>query len=269
MELKLTSQKSALFKDLIELVGRVCDEIDIHVTEAGLSVQCMDVAHAVLLELTIPSGWFDKFVLLTFLPSNFGVRIKDIVAVLGCRSKQQSITISASTATVDKITVAFADGAKGDFDKEFELPLYDFDRDIMEVPESEHDVDLTLPATRLFTLVSELEGFGPDVRVECNDEHIVFSSREGTISMNATINVAELEDYALPEEGITETFAATYLVMAASFAKLAKYVYVSKTVAVHFTAAHPAEFQFVLGEGEHAPKVRAIVAPKLADDDDE
>ena len=269
MEIVLPPQKSALFKDVVELVGRVCGDVDISITPTGLTIQCMDVAHAVLLDLTMPAGWFDKFALSGGKSSNYGVRIKDFVAVLSCRSKTQSITMSAPPDTADKITLAFGQGTKGDFDKEFELPLYDFDQDLLDIPEREHDVDLTLPASRLFTLVSELESFGPDVQVKCNDEHIVFSSREGQISMSAQIDVAELEDYALPEDGMSETFAAMYLVMALAFAKLSKYAYVAKTVTVHFTATQPAEFWFVLGQGGDAPRVRAIVAPKLADDDDD
>jgi proliferating cell nuclear antigen PCNA len=268
MEIELPSQKSGLFKDIVELVGHVCGEVDITVTKTAMAIQCMDLAHAVLLDITLPVGWFTRFVLSNDVPSHFGVRIKDFVAVLGCRSKQQSIIISASPDDVDKITVAFSCGDKGDFDKEFELPLYEFDRDVLEIPEREHDVDMTMQATRLFKLVSELESFGPATRVDCDDTHIMFSSREGPISMHAHIDVAELEDYALPEEGVTETFAATYLVMAAAFAKLSKYAYVSKTVTVHFTAMQPAEFIFVLGEGVDAPRVRAIVAPKIANDDE-
>ena len=269
MEIQLPSQKSALFKDVVELVGRVCGEVDISVTPKGLAIQCMDLAHAVLIDLVMPAGWFAKFTLPDETSSHFGVRIKDLVAVLNCRSKQQSITITTSLGTADKITVAFGEGAKGDFNKEFELPLYDFDQDLLDIPEREHDVDLTLPSSRLFTLVSELESFGPDVRVDCHDERIVFSSREGQIAMSAQIDVTELEDYALPEEGTSETFAATYLVMAAAFAKLSKYAYVANTVTVHFTAMQPAEFSFVLGQGGDAPLVRAIVAPKLSDDEDD
>ena len=199
----------------------------------------------------------------------FGVRLSDILTVLGCRSKTQSMTMACSGSDADKYSLAFAEGGSGDLDKEFELPMYDFDCSRFELPEREHDVDLELSATRVLKLVQELEVFGENVTVDCNDDAVTFCASSITISMKATLDVSELESYAVPEGGIKNTFATSYLVLVAGFAKLSKYLSVPDKVEVHFNEATPAEFFFKLGTGDDAPTVLGVVAPKVTDDPDD
>jgi proliferating cell nuclear antigen PCNA len=268
MEFTLQPPKAALFKDLVDGINRVACDIELAFGVNGLSIQCTDTCHATLVETTVPAAWLDLTVSVDHPTTTFGVRLSDIITVLGCRSKTQSMTMICSGSDSDKYAVSFTGGSSGDLDKEFELPMYDFDCPRFELPEREHDVDLELSATRVLKLVQELEVFGEDVVVECNDDAVTFCASSITISMKATLDVSELESYAVPEGGIKNTFATSYLVLVAGFAKLSKYLSVPDKVDVHFNDATPAEFFFKLGTGEDAPTVLGVVAPKVIDDPD-
>lgn len=262
MHFTIACQYAGLFRDLVDCIAHTSHEVEFHASTDGLAVQCMDVSHAVLIDVVLPAEWFTTFECPKDLV--WGVSLKDISAVLGCRAKRQLLMVDAATK-LDRVVVAFSDGEDSDIAKEFELPMYDFNADRLEVPDSEHDVDLTLDSSRFAKLLAELESFGPEVRVECRDDAVGFKSQAGTIAMAATLPQADMTEYALPEEGVDEVFASNFLVTAACFAKLAKYASVPKSMAVHFSAGRPAELQFVLGTGASAPTVRSIVAPRMND----
>lgn len=269
MEFSLQPPKAALFKDLVEGINRIATEVEVRFDSTGLSIQCTDTGHATLVETTVPAAWLDLTLKDERPTTIFGVRLSDILIVLGCRSKSQTMTMSCSGTESDKYLIAFTEGASGDLGKEFELPMYDFDCERFELPEREHDVDLELRATRVLKLVQELEAFGSDVTVDCNDDAVTFCASSITLSMKATLDVSELESYAVPEGGIKNTFATSYLVSVAGFAKLTKYLSVPDKVEIHFNEATPAEFFFKLGTGDDAPTVLGVVAPKVVDDGDE
>jgi len=269
MEFTLKSPKAALFKDLVDGINRVASEVELAFSVHGLNIQCMDTGHATLIEAIVPAAWLELTVSADHPTITFGVRLSDIITVLGCRSKSQSMTMICSGSESDKYALSFTGGSSGDLNKEFELPMYDFDCLRFELPEREHDVDLELSATRVLKLVQELEVFGENVAVECNDDAVTFCASSITLSMKATLDVSDLESYAVPEGGIKNTFATSYLVLVAGFAKLSKYLSVPDKVEVHFNEATPAEFFFRLGTGDDAPTVLGVVAPKVVDDTDD
>lgn len=269
MEFTLQPPKAALFKDLVDGINRVSDEVELCFADNGLSIQCTDTSHATLVDIVIPTAWLDLKMSDGHPTTTFGVRLSDILIVLGCRSKNQNMTIICRGSDTDKYSVSFAEGASGDLNKEFELPMYDFDCSRFELPDREHDVDLELSATRVLKLVKELEVFGDEVSVDCNDDAVTFCASSITISMKATLDVSELESYAVPEGGVKNTFATSYLASVAGFAKLSKYLSVPDMVTIHFNENTPAEFFFKLGTGDDAPTILGVVAPKIVDESDE
>jgi len=264
MKLSILSQKAGLFKDLLDCIEKITTEVQFTCDDDGLSLQCMDSSHAMLVDLNVPGSWFTAY----NAPQSvtWGTSLKELCAVLGCRAKKQTIHIDVDPET-DKIFVAFLDGDDTDIAKEFEINQYDFDSERLAVPDDEHDVDLSVDSVRFGKLLTELESFGGEVQINCTDEAVRFKSREGPVSMSATLPQSDMTDYALPEEGVSEVFASSYLLVAASFAKLSKYATVPRTMDVHLNRSRPAHFRFVLGEGENPPVVEAIVAPRMGDDD--
>ena len=269
MEFTIQPPKAALLKDLVDGINRVATDVELMFDSRGLSIQCTDTGHATLIETVVPTAWLGLILDDDHPTTTFGVRLSDILTVLGCRSKTQTMTMKCGGTDSDKYSISFAEGSSGDLDKDFELPMYDFDCSRFELPEREHDVDLELSATRILKLVQELEVFGQDVTVDCNDDAVTFCASSITLSMKATLDVSELESYAVPEGGIKNTFATSYLVSVAGFAKLSKYLSVPDKVEVHFNESTPAEFFFKLGTGDDAPTVLGVVAPKVVDDADE
>lgn len=231
----------------------------------GISFQCMDTTHAMLADSVLPSSWFTSYDCADTVV--WGLSLKDLTRVLGCRSKLQTVAIEVEKGS-DSITVRFSDGDKADFPKEFIVPQYDFQIDRLEIPETEHDVDLVLDSARFVKLLTELETFGNETQVQCSDDEICFRSKDGPISMQATLPQTDMVEYALPEDGVDEVFASRFLVVAAGFATLTKFASVPKTMQVHFNASRPAWFVFTLGAGATAPSVSTMVAPRVSDADE-
>jgi hypothetical protein len=124
-----------------------------------------------------------------------------------------------------------------------------------------------LDSSRFIKLLAELETFGAETQIKCDDAAISFKSKDGPISMSATLPQSDMVEYALPEESVNEVFSSKFLVTAAGFAKLSRYASVPKNMEVHINVSRPAQFTFTLGTGEHAPIVRTMVAPRMADNE--
>ena len=100
----------------------------------------MDPAHVCLFELTLEKDWFETFEMGKKEKSLvFGVKLKIFSKVLNCWKDDQTITID--NVREDRWRIQFSSDS---IEKTFEMSLFDFDHELLEIPHVEYDVDTTL-----------------------------------------------------------------------------------------------------------------------------
>ena len=81
----------------------------------------------------------------------FGVKLKIFAKVLNCWKDKQIITID--NVTEDKWRILFSSDS---IEKTFEMSLFDFDNQLLEIPDVDYDVDTTIRSNLVQELVSEM-----------------------------------------------------------------------------------------------------------------
>ena len=120
----------------------------------------MDTGHICLFELNLTKEWFKSYEVDS--TTICGVSLSVFSKVLSCWKEGQIITISKSKE--DKLDFCFEDDK---ISKCFEMGLFDFDNEMLAIPDVEYDVDVNLNSKLINSLISEMESFGEVLEIHC------------------------------------------------------------------------------------------------------
>ena len=247
--------KSDTFSAIFQNMKSFSDNINLIFDDEKMFVQAIDPGHVSILELNIPSTWFDKY-----SPTNMtiGVNAAIFFKILSTRDKCQNIEMKCEDGA-DKLEIRFVSNNKTIFDKTFEMPLIDLDMDLMSVPELDYQAEFTLPSTNFYNLVSQLKMFGETMDIDCSEEQIIlYSNSQDSGKMSAEISIDDLTSFSIVEgERLKMSFSLTHLHYISQFHKL------SKDVELKFKRGYPIQIVYNLGV-----TLRFYLAPKITYDDD-
>lgn len=245
--------KCKKFCSLFQLSSAICDDVNIHVSDEKIFIQGMDHAHVCLFELTLEKDWFQTFEMGKEEKSLvFGVKLKIFAKVLNCWKDKQIITID--NVTEDKWRILFSSDS---IEKTFEMSLFDFDNQLLEIPDVDYDVDTTIRSNLVQELVSEMGEFGEIVEIRCSDDDIHFTTKQNSneTQVENKLNVDELESYSIVEEGsVCSEYSLQYLQNIVQFSR------VSKEVEINISNDYPLRFTYSLGDNN---KIRLWVSPRI------
>ena len=217
-DLNKVGKFTAIFQHLKQLV----DCIGIYFDDNGLYIQGMDNSQICLFECKLHSSWFDKY---SFddgddkrVCMNTAILCKVICAV----DDKSMIEISYS-GTPDIINIKFGDPADCVLNKCFEISLMEIDSELMTIPDTEAQVDLSIDTTKFSKLVTQLLIFSDVLTLTFSDEDIKFRASGTEGAMSSTIDLDDVNEYAIGEGlELSRSYSLTYLNMMCSFAKLNK-----------------------------------------------
>lgn len=245
--------KCKKFCSLFQLSAAICEDVNINISGDRLFIQGMDAAHVCLYELTLNNDWFESFEMGKKEKSLvFGVKLKIFSKVLNCWKDDQTITID--NVKQDKWRIQFSSDS---IEKTFEMCLFDFDHETLEIPEVDYDVDTTLKSNLIQELVSEMGEFGEIVEIKCSDENIHFTTKQNIseTQVENKLNVDELESYSIVEEGsVCSEYSLQYLQNIVQFSR------VSKEVEMNISNDYPLRFTYSLGDNN---KICLWVSPRM------
>jgi len=238
--------KCKKFCSLFQLSSAICDDVNIHVSEDKIFIQGMDPAHVCLFEVTIEKDWFETFEMGKEEKSLvFGVKQKIFAKVLNCWKDNQTITID--NVTEDKWRILFSCDS---IEKTFEMSLFDFDTELLQIPDVDYDVDTSIKS-------SVIQEFGEIVEIRCSDENIHFTTKQNIneTQVENKLNVDELESYSIVEEGnVCSEYSLPYLQNIVQFSR------VSKEVEMNISNDYPLRFTYSL-EGNN--KICLWISPRI------
>jgi proliferating cell nuclear antigen len=259
MRLEISNlQKADIFVQCFQHMKTFVDSINIVFKEEQMYVQCMDNSMVLIMELSIPSLWFDVYKVEQDI--TIGVSSHVLSKVISIRDKSQTITWNTENLS-DKLSIKFhAENSKLVFDKEFEIPLIDLETELLSIPATEYPAEFTLPCSVFANMINQLKQFGETLHIECTEEHIQMISDSPEFGkMNTHMPIDDLEEYAINEgQTVDNGFALRYL------SNVCLYQKISKSLFIGVSGDFPMKLQFQMDENA---QLVFYLAPKINDDE--
>ena len=147
------NDKADLFVQCFQHIKTFTESVNIMFNETELYVQSMDHAMVMISEMKLPYTWFDEYILTDEVSVTLGVNTGLWSKVLSLREKSQTILLDTSGSD-DHLLVKFTSSDESNeknksFDKEFVIPLIDLESDLMQIPETEYQADITMTSSNL------------------------------------------------------------------------------------------------------------------------
>jgi proliferating cell nuclear antigen len=258
MRLEISNlQKADIFVQCFQHMKTFVDSINIVFKEEQMYVQCMDHSMVLIMELSIPSLWFDLYEVEQDV--TIGISSHVLSKVISIRDKTQTI-IWTTENSADKLSINFhAENSKLVFDKAFELPLIDLNTELLSIPDTDYPAEFTLPCSIFANMINQLKQFGDTLHIQCTEEHIQMISDSPELGkMNTHMPIEDLEEYAINEgQTVNSGFALRYL------SNICLYQKISKSLFIGVSGDFPMKLQFQMHENA---QLVFYLAPKINDD---
>jgi proliferating cell nuclear antigen PCNA len=249
-----------MLKKLLEVIANVSELAVIRFSPTGALIQTMDPTRVCLVDVHLPASWFENYKCQTACDLSTSMSI--LVKMLGCAERGQN-TVIQSMKKGEGWELILSGGCEGTFRKEFMLPLYNIDDELMDIPQMDADVDFVMSAGHWAKILDELAIFGKNIKVTCGEDGTKMSTKEveSDSGMSCLIGLDDVTSYEACDEKIEIQFAAKLLQQSAA-TRNASCLGPVGDVAIHFTEGRPADIEYQLGEGATA---RFLIAPRVND----
>jgi len=162
-------------------------------------------------------------------------------------------------AEPDKLFINFLNSKekKGSFDHFFELNLIEIEEDSIGIPNVDYDVDFTIESKKWVEVLSELNTFGQNLNIKCNEEVLELNASGDSAKLKVNIPIDDLNEYAIAEgDELNVSFSLSHLCKMCCSMKL------GATIDVSLSSEYPMALKYNLGDDS---KVAFYIAPKIAD----
>ena len=230
-----------------------------------LYAQGMDSSHISVFEIFIPSTWFDEYKQTG--TTVIGVNTQLFFRILNTRDESQHINIEYTEEETDKLFLHFI-SSKSSFDKHFELPLFEIETEMMEIPDIDYQAEFSLASSNFSNIVGQLKQFGTDLHIRCNEDEIrLISKSNESGNMSVIVPIDDLSLFAINEgETINMSFSLTHLHNICSFHK------VSDSINIKISDNSPLKTTYLLehvgdDDDDISSKARIVIflAPRISD----
>ena len=258
MRLELTNLHNAdIFVNCFQHMKVFTDCINITFQTDHVYIQSMDTTMVIIMELRLPSSWFDNYVVEQ--PITIGISTTILNKVLNVRDKQQTIRWSTEDKS-DHLSIFFASAeSKLIFDKSFEIPLMDIDSELMHIPDDvEYSAEITLPSLTFSSLTNQLKQFGDILHISCTEEEIHLEAESQEFGkMNTNIPIQDLDEYAINEgETVSSSYSLKMISNVCLFQKVGQQAFLG------LSPSFPLKIQYRICENA---KIDFYIAPRIDD----
>jgi proliferating cell nuclear antigen len=252
--------KQEVFVALFQLLKNWGSYVSMHFESNRLYIQSMDKSHVCLADIDIKASWFAEYECKH--DTTIAVDSTHIAVLMNYALKHDSIKLlldDDGKLEQDKLMIHFLNGKekKNVFDHFFELPLVDVEQDSLGIPQVEYDVDFTIESKKWVDVLSELNTFGQNLNIRCNEEIIELNASGDSAKLKVNIPIDDLNEYSIAEgEEFNLSFSLNHLCKMCSSTKL------GSTIDISLSSEFPMLLKYDLGDDS---KVAFYVAPKISD----
>jgi len=251
--------KQEIFVALFQLLKNWSSYINMHFEKERLYIQSMDKSHICLADIEIKSKWFSEYT--CDLNNKIAVDSTHFAILMNYALKHDIIEFKFEDDNdVDKFYINFLNGKekKGAFNHFFELPLVDVDDENLGIPSVDYDVDFTIDTKKFVEVLSELNTFGQDLNIICNENIIELNSSGENTKLKVNIPIDDLNEFAIAEgDELNVSFSLNHL------CKMCASVKLGATVDVSLSSEYPMSLKYNLGDDSI---VAFYIAPKVVND---
>ena len=255
------THKTELFVHLCKNLHQICDSMTLQFNDDHLYIQSMDSNHICMIEVRLDDVWFDDYEKDESDASTIGINTNILQMILKCKHSSQHLTMTYEDDP-DTLHIAFQEGGKDEFDKEFEMPLMDLDQDVLSIPsDAQWETEFDFKSTVFQHLMSEMEMFNDTISLRCTEEDFQLSASGENGKYKVKFNIDDLESYAIDEDTeVSTSYSVKYFTMISSFSKL------SKMLNVEASNNMPIKLTYNLGaDGDEDNYMKFYLAPKMED----
>jgi proliferating cell nuclear antigen len=250
--------KQEVFVAIFQLLKNWSSHINMHFEKDRLYIQSMDKSHVCLADIEIKSKWFSEYDCIN--NNKVSVDSNHFAILMNYALKHDSIELKfEDEVDPDKLYINFLNGKekKGAFDHFFELNLIEVEEDGLGIPDVEYDVDFIIESKKLAEVLSELNTFGQDLNIVCNEEKVELNASSESAKLKVNIPIDDLNEYAIAEgDELDISFSLSHLCKMCCSMKL------GATIDVSLSGEYPMSLKYNLGDDS---KVVFFVAPKVKD----
>jgi proliferating cell nuclear antigen len=259
MRLTIESKsKLEVFVAIFQLLKNWSSHISIHFETDRLYIQSMDKSHICLADIEIKQNWFSSYD--TIKNCNIAVDSSQFAILMNYALKNDSIELKLEDEyEPDKLYINFLNGKenKTSFNHFFELNLIDVEQDDLGIPSVDYDVEFTIDTKKFVEMLSELNTFGSDLTIKCNEQIIELNSSSDSTKLKINVPIDDLDEYSVSEEEeLIVAFSLTHLYKMCASTKL------SNKINVSLSSEYPMFLKYDLGDES---KVTFYIAPKVSD----
>ena len=253
-----TAAKPDIFTGIFQNIRPFTEHLCLMFSPSGLYLQAMDSSRVSIVELRLPSSWFDEYKCVQDVV--IGLNSSILFKILNAREKGQVIQFVYENTDTDSLSIHFTGDDKTVFDKHFLCPLVDIESETMNIPETEYAAEFTLPSGNFATLMNQLKLFGDTMDIDCNEEKIEMTAKSvESGSMAVEIKIDDLNSFAINEgERLHMGFSLPQLHNISQF-KIA-----AKEIVIRLCDNYPLSIIFPITEEDAYVKV--YLAPKIQED---
>ena len=266
MELNLSgtkqTDKCVKFVDIFRHLRDFTDFVTITLKDDSLYIQGMDNAQVCLYEVLMKSEWFNGEenegsynINDDHINVEVSVSVNYLHAILNIRQEKQSINVCYNND--DKVCIEFTSDNPKEYNKYFELPTVEIDRQLMEIPDVEYDSDLSLETDTFSKMMSQLKIFDEKVTFSCDDEgvNILATGVDGHMKVNLPVD--DLDDYSISDDS---ELKHTYSLLQVN--KMSDFTKVSTSVNISISQEFPMKIVYPL---DNTSYIRFFLAPCIDD----
>jgi proliferating cell nuclear antigen len=215
--------KFQVFSTLFRHLPTFTETINLHVTDEGIYAQGMDSSQISLFEINLAKEWFDEFV----CEKNcvIGLMCSIFFKVFQCiDSLEQKMTFNY-TDDKDFLDITLeGDNVK----KEFQISLLDIDMEMLNIPETEYDVDIEIKSLDISNYINQMLIFDETFSLRCTQEEIIMKSNSESGSMSIILSDDSIIEYAIEEElDLTQNFSLNYIKKMCAFSKMTRHTFIN------------------------------------------
>jgi proliferating cell nuclear antigen PCNA len=211
--------KKNVFVSLFSIIKSNTSNISIVFKHDLLFIQGMDKSHISLFNVNIQNNWFNSYdynngdknandeFTVCFDTNTFYNIINNV-------TKNQSIIIETNKDN-DYLNINLLDAdykVKEEYNKSYKIPLIENEYEFLSVPEIDYDCEFLINSKKICDITNQMQIFGSDIKIECCEDFIEFTSNGTSGEMSVNIITDDLDEFTIEvDKNFTFSYNLNYL----------------------------------------------------------
>lgn len=186
----ITSLKSVIIKNCIEIIKPFIKETNISINKDGLKISTYDISKVSITHIKLDANKFESFYCKK--PVIIGVDTTILFKTLKSANRKDTINLYMDESDQDKLCIELADSFAGKI-KTVNIPLLSLEDKILNIPSITFDCIVNIPTTQFQQIIKDINMLdGTIVEIKSVGKQVIFSCDDGLAEFKTMI--AEIND---------------------------------------------------------------------------